>query len=116
MALKHDDDRRPGGRLLLFPRQGRGHGALRWGPAGCAIGRWPVQYAARDRATGREASVGDSLGMFNGRDRRLTMPMDSGLDDASFIGILRSLLGLDGLLGLITGSRRENGGTRRDGR
>src|SRR6188474_2606993 len=128
MALKHDDDRRPGGRLLLFPRQGRGHGALRWGPAGCAIGRWPVQYAARDRATGREASVGDSLGMFNGRDRRhvavvvtsdgrrVTMPMDSGLDDASFIGILRSLLGLDGLLGLITGSRRENGGTRRDGR
>jgi hypothetical protein len=66
--------------------------------------------------------------MFNGRDRRhvavvvtsdgrrVTMPMDSGLDDASFIGILRSLLGLDGLLGLITGSRRENGGTRRDGR
>ena len=66
--------------------------------------------------------------MFNGRDRRhvavvvtsdgrrVTMPMDSGLDDVSLIGILRSLLGLDGLLGLITGSRRENGGTRRDGR
>jgi len=66
--------------------------------------------------------------MFNGRDRRhvavvvtsdgrrVSMPLDSGLDDVSLIGILRSLLGLDGLLGLITGSRRENGGTRRDGR
>jgi hypothetical protein len=67
--------------------------------------------------------------MFNGQDRRhvavvvtsdgrrVTMPLDSGLDDASFAGILRSLLlGLDSLLGLITGSRRENGGTRRDGR
>jgi hypothetical protein len=70
-----------------------------------------------------------NLGMFNGRDRRhvavvvtadgrrVTMPMDSGLDDVSLIGILRSLLlGLDSLLGLITGSRRENGGPRRDGR
>jgi hypothetical protein len=66
--------------------------------------------------------------MFNGRDRRhvavvvtsdgrrVSMPLGSGLDDVSLIGILRSLLGLDGLLGLITGSRRENGGTRRDGR
>jgi hypothetical protein len=46
------------------------------------------------------------------------MPLnDSGLNDVSLLGILRSLLlGLDGLLGLITGSRRENGGTRRDGR
>jgi len=67
--------------------------------------------------------------MFNGRDRRhvavvvtgdgrrVTVPMDSGLDDVSLSGILRSLLlGLDSLLGLITGSRRENGGPRRDGR
>jgi hypothetical protein len=65
--------------------------------------------------------------MFNGRDRRhvavvvtsdgrrVSMPMDSGLD-VSLIEILRSLLGLDGLLGLITGSRRENGGPRRDER
>jgi hypothetical protein len=65
--------------------------------------------------------------MFNGQDRRhvavvvtsdgrrVTVPMNSGLD-VSLIEILRSLLGLDGLLGLITGSRRENGGTRRDGR
>jgi hypothetical protein len=67
------------------------------------------------------------LGLFDRRDRRhvaiavrddgrrVQMPMnDSGLDDVSPLGILRSLLlGLDGLLGLITGSRRENGGTRR---
>jgi hypothetical protein len=65
--------------------------------------------------------------MFNGQDRRhvavvvtsdgrrVSVPMNSGLD-VSLIEILRSLLGLDGLLGLITGSRRENGGTRRDGR
>jgi hypothetical protein len=51
--------------------------------------------------------------------RRDQLPLnDSGLDDVSLLGLLRSLLaGLDGLLGLlITGSRRENGGTRRDGR
>jgi hypothetical protein len=66
------------------------------------------------------------LGLFDGRDRRhvavvvtsdgrrVQMPLnDSGLD-VSLLGILRSLLGLDGLLGLITGSRRENGGTRRN--
>jgi hypothetical protein len=65
--------------------------------------------------------------MFNGQNRRhvavvvtsdgrrVSVPMNSGLD-VSLIEILRSLLGLDGLLGLITGSRRENGGTRRDGR
>jgi hypothetical protein len=71
-----------------------------------------------------------ALGLFQGRDRRhvaivvtsdgrrLPMPLnDSGLVDVSLFGILRSLLlGLDGLVGLITGSRRENGGTRRDQR
>ncbi|MDQ6795730.1 MAG: hypothetical protein M3067_13110 [Chloroflexota bacterium] len=71
-----------------------------------------------------------TLGLFQGRDRRhvaivvtsdgrrLPMPLnESGLTDASLFGILRSLLlGLDGLVGLITGSRRENGGTRRDQR
>jgi len=47
--------------------------------------------------------------------RRVQLPVDgNGLTDVSLLGILRSiLLGLDGLLGLITGSRRENGGTRR---
>jgi len=65
---------------------------------------------------------------FNGRDRRhvavvmttdgrrVQLPVeDAGLVDVSLLGLLRSLLlGLDGLLGLITGSRRENRGTRRD--
>jgi hypothetical protein len=71
-----------------------------------------------------------TLGLFNGRNRRhiavaltadgrrVQVAMNSGLDDVSPLGILRSLLaGLEDLLGLlITGSRRENGGTRRDGR
>jgi hypothetical protein len=71
-----------------------------------------------------------TLGLFDRRDRRrvaiaitsdgrrVQMPLnDPGFEDVSLLGILRSLLlGLDGLLGLITGSRRENGGTRRDGR
>ena len=48
--------------------------------------------------------------------RRVQLPVEgAGLVDVSILGLLRSLLlGLDGLLGLITGSRRENGGTRRD--
>jgi hypothetical protein len=70
------------------------------------------------------------LARFEGRDRRhivvalttdgrrVQIPLrTAGLIDVSPLGILRSLLlELDGLLGLITGSRRENGGTRRDGR
>lgn len=50
--------------------------------------------------------------------RRVQLPLNEyGFTDASLLGILRSiLLELDGLLGLITGSRRENGGTRRDER
>jgi hypothetical protein len=71
------------------------------------------------------------LGWFQGRDRRrvaiavtsdgrrVQVPLDTnGLGDVSLLGILRSLLvGLGDLLGLlITGSRRENGGTRRDER
>jgi hypothetical protein len=70
------------------------------------------------------------LGFFQGRDhkavavvvtadgRRVTVPLsDLQPQGASLLELLRSLLaGLDGLLGLlITGSRRENGGTRRDG-
>jgi hypothetical protein len=66
------------------------------------------------------------LGLFNGQDRRrvavvvtgdgrrVHLPVDSGTDFVSRLALLRSLLlGLDGLLGLITGSRRENGGSRR---
>jgi hypothetical protein len=51
--------------------------------------------------------------------RRVTVPVrDLHTRDVSLLDQLRSLLaGLDGLLGLlITGSRRENGGTRRDER
>jgi hypothetical protein len=49
--------------------------------------------------------------------RRIHVPIEpTGLADVSLLALLRSLLGLDGLLGLITGSRRENGGTRRNGR
>jgi hypothetical protein len=68
----------------------------------------------------------DDLGLFNGQDRRrvavvvttdgrrVHLPMDSGSDLVSPLALLRSLLlGLDGLLGLITGSRQENGGSRR---
>ena len=50
--------------------------------------------------------------------RRVNVPL-RGLapSDVSLLDLLRSLLaGLESLLGLlITGSRRENGGTRRDG-
>jgi hypothetical protein len=46
--------------------------------------------------------------------RRVPMPVDSGLVDGSLSGLLRSLaLGVGLVLELITGSRREDGGTRR---
>jgi hypothetical protein len=46
--------------------------------------------------------------------RRVHVPIETDpLADVSLLSLIRSLLGLDGLLGLITGSRRENGGTRR---
>ena len=51
--------------------------------------------------------------------RRVTVPLrDLESHDVSLLGLIRSLLaGLDSLLGLlITGSRRENGGTRRNER
>jgi hypothetical protein len=50
--------------------------------------------------------------------RRLTVPLsDAGLIDGSLLGLVRALLvGLAGLIELITGSRRENGGPRRSGR
>lgn len=68
------------------------------------------------------------MGLFDSRDRQLVaivirtdgrrvqIPVqDLGLaNDVSLIGLLRSFgLGLADLLGLITGSRRENRGTRR---
>jgi hypothetical protein len=50
--------------------------------------------------------------------RRVLVPSDLRLQGVSPLDLLRTLLlGLDGLLGLlITGSRRENGGTRRNRR
>jgi hypothetical protein len=49
--------------------------------------------------------------------RRVHVPLEPNtLADVSPLALLRSRLGLDGLLGLITGSRRENGGMRRNGR
>lgn len=45
--------------------------------------------------------------------RRVNMPVEDGLDNVPFGDVVRSLLlGLDSLLGLIAGSRRENGGKR----
>jgi hypothetical protein len=68
-----------------------------------------AQFQGRDRR--RVAVVVTSDG------RRVPMPIDE-LNDGTLLGVLRSLLvGLEDLLGLlITGSRRENGGTRRDER
>ena len=48
--------------------------------------------------------------------RRVQVPLDPQPLDVAVLALIRSLLSLDGLLGLITGSRRENGGTRRDER
>jgi hypothetical protein len=88
-------------------------------------GRLPGQRAPVGFA---HAYTGDeNLGLFSGPDRsrlavvvttdgrRVHLPMgDAGLVDVALLPLLRSLLlGLDGLLGLITGSRRENRGSRR---
>jgi len=67
------------------------------------------QFASRDRRRGVVAVPSDG--------RRVQLAVTENLIEATLFGILRSLLlGLDGLLGLITGSRRENGGTRRNRR
>jgi hypothetical protein len=66
------------------------------------------------------------VGLFNGRDRspvavvvttdgrRVNLPVnDSGALDVALLSLLRSVqLGLEVLVGLITGSRREDGGSR----
>jgi hypothetical protein len=69
-----------------------------------------------------------SLGRFDRQDRRqvavvitadgrrVHVPIEpAGLADVSLLELLRSIPGLDGLLGLITGSRRDRG-TRRNER
>jgi hypothetical protein len=86
-----------------------------------------LDCADRTASAAREKRLEVSLGELDRQDRRAVavvittdgrrvhMPIGStGLTDVSLLSLLRSLLGLDGLLGLITGSRRENGGTRRD--
>jgi hypothetical protein len=82
-------------------------------------GGWPLGYRAREAV----------LGQFDRQDRRrvavvvttdgrrVHVPVGPDpLSDVSLLSLLRSLPGLGGLLELITGSRRENGGTRRDER
>src|SRR5262245_28798482 len=82
---------------------------------------------ASSRAAGQRQEA--SLGQFDRQDRRqvavvvtadgrrVHMPIEPNpLADVSLLSLIRSLLSLDGLLGLITGSRRENGGSRRDER
>jgi hypothetical protein len=70
------------------------------------------------------------VGLLSGRDRRpvaiaitadgrrVQLPADGpGSFEADLLSLLRSLLaGVEDILVLITGSRRENGGQRRDGR
>jgi len=49
--------------------------------------------------------------------RRVYVPVEDDSLEVSLLSLIRSLqAGLESLLGLITGSRRENRGTRRDGR
>jgi hypothetical protein len=86
-----------------------------------------LDFADRTASTVRMKHLEASLGELDRQDRRAVavvmttdgrrvhMPIGStGPADVSLLALIRSLLGLDGLLGLITGSRRENGGTRRD--
>jgi hypothetical protein len=49
--------------------------------------------------------------------RRVQVPIDDGSLEVALLSLIRSLqVGIESFVGLITGSRRENGGTRRDGR
>jgi hypothetical protein len=49
--------------------------------------------------------------------RRVQVPIDDGSLEVALLSLIRSLqVGIESFLGLITGSRRGNGGTRRDGR
>jgi hypothetical protein len=49
--------------------------------------------------------------------RRVQMPIEDGSLEVSLLSLIRSLVdGIESFIALITGSRRENRGTRRDGR
>jgi hypothetical protein len=88
-----------------------------------------LDCANRTGSPGGSSARETALGRFDQQDRRrvavvittdgrrVHLPVGGdGLSDVTLLALLRSLLSLDGLLGLITGSRRENGGTRRDER
>ena len=63
----------------------------------------------RDRQTAAVAITADG--------RRVQLALGAGLLEVSPLSLLRILLvGVEDILVLITGSRRENGGTRRIGR
>ena len=86
----------------------------------------PARLHGHPGLAAREGVTEPSLGNIDHRDRRhvavvvtsdgrrVPVPVDSGLVDVSLL-LRNLLLGLESLLGLITGSRRENGGTRRNG-
>ena len=88
------------------------------------VGPAPERVLGDDRMPGAEWFPGTHLNYAEQLFRRgrpgataiLHATESSPLADVSLLALIRSLLGLDGLLGLITGSRRENGGTRRDER
>jgi hypothetical protein len=78
----------------------------------CVLRFTEAALAQFDRQDRRQVAV-----VVTSDGRRVHLPIEpSGLADVSLLSLLRSLLSLDGLLGLITGSRREDRGTRRDER
>ncbi len=123
---------RPGRRRREL-REGTGR-ALREGTEGCTLVRrlrpcGGCGYPSRTRRMAGQQESG-RLDFSQGRNRRIVavvvtadgrrvnVPLrDLNTSRVSLLDLLRSLqLGLESLLGLlITGSRRENGGTRRDG-
>ena len=93
-------------------------------------GRCPARLRAHAAGPRAGATLhGDHIGSFrsagsppgrrrhhDGRSARARAGRTGRPLDVSLLALLRSLPGLDGLLGLITGSRRENRGTRRNER
>ena len=118
-------------------RPEQGHGLAHRAPADDAGMNGELHEGGPDRRL-RPTSPGHrvarryreaTLGQFDRQDRRrvavvattdgrrVHVPIEpASWADVSLLSLIRSLLGLDGLLGLITGSRRENGGTRRSER
>jgi hypothetical protein len=94
---------------------------------GCAIDGRLVHSLEPDGKRRRGHATESNVGLVNRQNRRhvaivvtsdgrrVHVPLpQTGFVDVVVLPLLRSLLlGLDGLLGLITGSRQENGGSRR---